>query len=75
MINGDRIVENHMEIAFDHNTMILRNLNLNLWESCGVYRRLFEEEKYNLKPGHAFRIGDLEFVMERFNTGIVTDIG
>ena len=75
VLSGERVVEAHMEITFDHNTMILKNLNLNPWESCGVYRRLFDDESYNLRPGHAFRIGQLEFVMERYNTGIVSDIG
>jgi hypothetical protein len=42
LLHGDRIVENHFEIAFDNNTLILRNLNMNCWESCGVYRRLFD---------------------------------
>ena len=76
MINGERVVESHFEIVFEHNTLILRNLNLNCWESCGVYRRLFDEyESYSLRPGHAFRIGTLEFLVERYNTGIVSDIG
>ena len=75
VLNGERVVESHMEISFDHNTLVLKNLNLNPWESCGVYRRLFDDESYNLRPGHAFRIGQLEFVMERYNTGIVSDIG
>jgi len=75
VINGERIVEQHFEIVFDSNTLILRNLNLNCWDTCGVYRRLFEQESYSLRPGHAFRIGTLEFVVERYNTGIVSDIG
>lgn len=74
-MTGERIVEKHFEILFDNNTMIVRNLNLNCWESCGVYRRLFDQENYILRPGHAFRIGTLEFLVERFNTGIVSDIG
>ena len=28
-----------------------------------------------MRPGHAFRIGTLEFLVERYNTGIVSDIG
>lgn len=75
VINGERIVERHFEIIFDSNTLILRNLNMNCWESCGVYRRLFELESYSLRPGNAFRIGTLEFLVERYNTGIVSDIG
>lgn len=75
LLHGERIVENHFEIVFDNNTLILRNLNMNCWESCGVYRRLFDQESYSLRPGHAFRIGTLEFLVERYNTGIVSDIG
>lgn len=54
---------------------MLKTLNLNSWESCGVYKRLFEQESYILRPGHAFRIGTLEFLVERLNTGVVSDIG
>ena len=36
---------------------------------------LFEHENHNLQPGDAFRIGTLEFLIERFNTGIISDIG
>jgi hypothetical protein len=75
LLSGERIVERHFEILFDNNSLIMRNLNLSCWESCGVYRRLFDQENYILRPGHAFRIGTLEFLVERFNTGIVSDIG
>jgi hypothetical protein len=53
----------------------MKNLNLNCLESCGLYKRLYNDEEYSLRPGNAFRIGTLEFVVERFNTGIVSDIG
>ena len=75
LINGERVVDSHFEILFDSNTLILRNLNENCWESCGVYKRLFDSESHSLRPGHAFRIGTLEFLVERYNTGIVSDIG
>jgi len=74
-LTGERIVEQHFEIEYDNNTLLIRNLNLDCWESCGVYKRIFEEEQYSLRPGNAFRIGTLEFLVERFNTGIVSDIG
>ena len=75
LIHGDRVVEWHFEITFENNSLFLRNLNLNSWESCGVYRRLFDGEAYSLRPGNAFWIGTLEFLVERYNTGIVSDIG
>jgi hypothetical protein len=75
ILTGDRITERHFEVVFDNNTMTMRNLNLDCLESCGLYRRLFDNEAYNLRPDTAFRIGKLEFLVERFNTGIVSDIG
>ena len=72
---GERIVENHFEIVYENMTVIVKNLNLNCEESCGLYKRIFEEELYCLRPGNAFRIGTLEFLVERYNTGIVADIG
>jgi hypothetical protein len=74
-IVGNRIVENHFEIVFENNTLMIKNLNLNCEESCGLYKRIFEDELYCLRPGNAFRIGTLEFLVERYSTGIVTDIG
>jgi hypothetical protein len=53
----------------------MKNNNLDCWESCGVYKRVFNDELYCLRPGNAFRIGTLEFLVERYNTGIVSDIG
>ena len=74
-IEGERIVDRQFEIVFDNNTLMIKNLNLDCWQSCGVYRRIFNDESYNLKPGNAFRIGTLEFLVERYNTALVTDIG
>lgn len=53
----------------------MRNLNMNTETSCGLYKMLFDTEQHNLQPGDAFRIGSLEFVTERYNTGIISDIG
>ena len=36
----------------------------------GVYVMLYPSEKYTLKPGDQFRLGDLEFRLERYNTGV-----
>ena len=75
MIKGKRIVDSHFEIVFESNTLMLKNLNENCAESCGVYRRLFDQEICILRPNNAFRIGTLEFLFERYNTGVVSDIG
>ena len=74
---GDKICSHHFEIDYDkiRGTVILRNLNLDTEQSCGLYKMLFDHENHNLQPGDAFRIGSLEFLIERFNTGIVSDIG
>jgi hypothetical protein len=74
-ITGERVIERHFEIEYCNNTLMVKNLNLDCWESCGIYRRVFNDEEYCLRPGNAFRIGTLEFMVERFNTGIVSDIG
>ena len=76
-LNGDKMAPHHFEIDFDRTlgTMKLRNLCLDTEASCGLYKMLLSHEQYNLLPGDAFRIGTLEFVIERFNTGIISDIG
>lgn len=74
-MTGDRVVSWHFEITYDNNTLLLRTLNLNCYESCAVYQKLLDDEHYVLRPGCAFWIGTLEFLVERFNTGIVSDIG
>jgi len=53
----------------------LHNLNELTEESCGLYKRLFVGEQFYLRPEDAFRIGKQEFLLERFNTGIISDIG
>lgn len=71
-LEGDKIAEFHFEIT---KNFLLRNLNHNISESYGLYKCLFPEENYMLRPGHGIRIGNLEFHVERFNTGIVSDKG
>lgn len=74
---GEKIAGHHFEIDYDKvsGTIILRNLNFDTNKSCGLYKMMFANENYNILPGDAFRIGSLEFLTERFNTGIVSDIG
>lgn len=74
---GPKIVNHHFEINYDkaNGTIVLRNLNFNSEQSCGLYKMLFSSELHNLQPGDGFRIGTLEFMAERFNTAIISDIG
>mmetsp|Transcript_29349 Transcript_29349/g.44235 ORF Transcript_29349/g.44235 Transcript_29349/m.44235 type:complete len:238 (+) Transcript_29349:671-1384(+) len=76
-LEGPKICSQHFEVDYDKikGTIVLRNLNLNTDHSCGLYKMLLESEAHNLQPGDAFRIGTLEFIIERFNNGIVCDIG
>jgi hypothetical protein len=74
-MNGDRVISRHFDIDFSSNSLIMRNLNLDCAESCGIYKRVFDDELFCLRPGNAFRIGTLEFLVERYNTGVVSDIG
>lgn len=76
-LQGEKIAGHHFEIDFDRvlGTLKLRNLCLDTEQSCGLYKMLFDTEHHNLQPGDAFRIGSLEFLIERFNTGIISDIG
>jgi len=54
---------------------VLRNLDHNINTSWGLYKKLFLKEEYILRPGSGVRIGNLEFHVERFNTGIVSEKG
>ena len=72
---GSRIPLHHFEIKYHKQALTMINLNMKEQESCGLYKKLLPEESWSLRPGDAFRIGTLEFVVERFNTGIVSDIG
>jgi len=74
-IKGERITPKHFEIKYHKAALRIVNLSLNEAESCGVYKKLLLNEEKVLQPADAFRIGKLEFVVERFNTGIVSDIG
>ena len=74
-LEGDKIAEFHFEIRNVNGSFLLRNLNHNISESYGVYKCLFPSENFIIRPGQGIRIGDLEFHVERFNTGIVSDKG
>ena len=74
-LEGDKIAEFHFEIKNVNGSFLLRNLNHNISESYGVYKWLFPNENFIIRPGQGIRIGDLEFHVERFNTGIVSDKG
>ena len=76
-LRGEKISNQHFEIDFDkiRGKIMLRNLDMDINRSCGLYKMLFDNEYHNLQPGDAFRIGLLEFLVERFNTGCLSDIG
>lgn len=74
-LKGDKIADFHFDIKYVNDSFLLRNLNHNISESYGVYKQLFQDENYIIRPGHGIRVGDLEFHVERFNTGIVSDKG
>jgi predicted component of type VI protein secretion system len=69
-LEGEKIAEFHFDIKYVNDSYLLRNLNHNISESYGVYKQLFQRENFIIRPGHGIRIGDLEFHVERFNTGI-----
>lgn len=76
-LRGNKICNPHFEVDYDKSqgSIMLRNLNLDPEQSCGLYKRLFENESHNLQPGDFFRIGSLEFSVDRYNVGIMRDIG
>ena len=76
-MTGPKICSQHFEIDYDkiRGTIVMRNLNLNTDQSCGLYKMLFDGENYNLQPGDSFRIGSMEFLIERYNAGVISDIG
>jgi len=53
---------------------MMRNLDHNINQSWGLYKKLMKEE-YILRPASGIRVGSLEFHVERFNTGIVSEKG
>lgn len=69
------MVDYHFEIRYVNDSYLLRTLNHNISENFGVYKQLFKDENHIIRPGHGIRVGTLEFHVERFNTGIVTDKG
>ena len=76
-IEGDRVIENHFQLVYDPVlcSLLIQNICIDSLESCGVYRRLEPSEEFVLEPDDAFRIGTLEFQVQRFNTGVISDIG
>lgn len=76
-LSGEQVVENHFQVFFDPlcSALLIKNSNIDCVESCGLYRLLHKEEEYVLNPDDAFRIGTLEFAVQRFNVGYLSDIG
>jgi len=70
-------METHFEIIYsvENRCLTLQTLNGDLETSSGVYRKLEASQAHDLKPDDAFRIGSLEFHVQRFNTGVYSDIG
>jgi hypothetical protein len=68
----------NLQIYFDRGTCFIAADNyefVNSYESPSAYFNLLKDEKYLAHPGTIFKVGDSEFALERFNTGIVADIG
>lgn len=75
-INGEKISDLHFEVQFSlDGRLLLRNLDHNINSSWGLYKKLFIKEEHVIRPGSGIRIGSLEFHVERFNTGIVSEKG
>jgi hypothetical protein len=75
-LSGDKISDFHFEISFTvEGKLMMRNLDHNINTSFGLYKKLLLKEDYVLKPGCGLRVGSLEFHVERFNTGIVSEKG
>ena len=73
---GEKISDFHFEISFTvDGKLLLWNLDHNLNTSFGLYKKLLLKEEFYLRPGSGLRIGSLEFHVERFNTGIVSEKG
>lgn len=77
VLTGEKVVSRHCDIYYDfrNRCIRLRNLNLNPSVSCGVYRKIPYEMNLEMLPEDAMRIGSLEFLMQRFNTGVSASIG
>ena len=77
-LEGERLIEYHFKIGFcpDQNELLIINLNeMDSYFSCGVYYRLFQDQKHVLSPSDSFRIGDIEFEAQKYNTELVSELG
>ncbi|CDW79355.1 ppp1r13b protein [Stylonychia lemnae] len=43
--------------------------------STNPYFKLFKDEKYHLQPGQIVNLGLSSYIVERFNTGVIADVG
>ena len=77
VLEGKKVASRHADIYYDfrNRCIRLRNLQLDQSKSCGVYRRMPKDDLFEMLPEDATRIGNLEFLMQRFNTGVANSIG
>ena len=45
------------------------------YETPSAFFQLYKDEKFQLQPGNMLNMGLLTFAVERFNTGVVADVG
>lgn len=65
--------ESQFEIFYDLRlgSVVMRRIH---WQ-CTIAQRLLPKENLEVLPGDFFEIGTLQFEVQRYNIGLVTDIG
>mmetsp|Transcript_32746 Transcript_32746/g.24166 ORF Transcript_32746/g.24166 Transcript_32746/m.24166 type:complete len:289 (-) Transcript_32746:228-1094(-) len=70
----------NVHIVPEEGTLFMRSepvkaLDADPLEQASVFYQLYKDEELVLQPGTVLQIGLLTFVVERFNTGVISEIG
>jgi hypothetical protein len=68
----------NLKIFFKNGSLYMKADHSNyvdIYNAPSVFSQTFPNEKYQLQPGDIIRMGTLTFLIERFNTSFVSEIG
>ena len=77
VIESDKILETHLKLYKEGQSFFLKVFSsTDSKKRCSkVWRKLYDTESYCLTPEDIIRIGKLSLLVQRFNVGIIADIG
>ena len=78
MIQDDSLEGMSLKVEYKHGSYFLVADMTNFietYDAPSAYFKLYPDERHMIHPGDIFQMGLLQFAVERFNTGVIADVG